>query len=78
MAFRLGECLLRDRLEKVNMTQTELADRLGVSKQFVGAIISGRKKMSLELAINAAQLLECRVTDLYVLHHKPIKRRKRE
>lgn len=68
MAFQLGECLLLDILEQKKMTQAEFARRMKVSRQYVNRIVSGEDTMSLEFAINAAHILECRVTDLYILN----------
>ncbi|MCC3379873.1 helix-turn-helix transcriptional regulator [Paenibacillus farraposensis] len=56
-----------ERLEENNMNQSEFARHMGVSRQFVGKLISGERNMSLEFALNAAHILKCRVTDLYVL-----------
>jgi transcriptional regulator with XRE-family HTH domain len=67
MAFRLGECLLLDRLEEKGITQAEFARHMNCSRSYVSQLISGKAKMSLEFAINAAHFLNCRVTDLYVL-----------
>jgi transcriptional regulator with XRE-family HTH domain len=68
MAFQLGECLLLQRLKAKNMSPAEFARRMKVSRQYVHKLISGEDTMSLEFAINAAHILECRVTDLYVLN----------
>ncbi|WP_110933794.1 helix-turn-helix transcriptional regulator [Paenibacillus bouchesdurhonensis] len=67
MGLRLGDCLLLERLEEKGISQAEFAKRMGVSRQFVSKLISGERKMSLEFAFNAAHILGCRVTDLYIL-----------
>lgn len=67
MAFLLGECLLLRLLEKRGLSQSQFARKMGCSRQFVSQLINGESYMSLEFAINAAHLLECKVTDLYVL-----------
>ncbi|MNC23561.1 hypothetical protein BSK49_19195 [Paenibacillus odorifer] len=67
MGFKLGDCLLSDRLDEHGWTQAYFAKRMNVSRQFVNRIISGERKMSFEFAINAAHILGCRTTDLYVL-----------
>jgi len=67
MAFLLGECLLLDRLTDKKMKPAEFARRMECSRSYVSGLIAGTEKMSLEFAINASQVLECRVTDLYVL-----------
>ncbi|MEB4785084.1 helix-turn-helix transcriptional regulator [Paenibacillus polymyxa] len=65
--YQLGDCLLLERLEENKMSQSDFSRHMGVSRQFVGKLISGERNMSLEFALNAAHLLKCRVTDLYVL-----------
>ncbi|RJE88587.1 XRE family transcriptional regulator [Paenibacillus sp. 1011MAR3C5] len=67
MAFLLGECLLRERLEDAKMTQAEFARRMECSPQYVSGLISGKERMSLEFAINSSFVLKCRVTDLHIL-----------
>ncbi|CAH1058824.1 helix-turn-helix transcriptional regulator [Paenibacillus pseudetheri] len=67
MRFQLGDCLLLERLKEKGWTQAYFAKRMDVSRQFVNRIISGERKMSFEFALNAAHILGCRTTDLYVL-----------
>lgn len=67
MDYRLGACLLLERLEENKMNQADFARAMGVSRQFVNKLITGERKMSLEFAFNAAYRLNCRITDLYVL-----------
>ncbi|TQS01397.1 helix-turn-helix transcriptional regulator [Paenibacillus ottowii] len=67
MDYRLGACLLLERLEENKMNQADFARVMGVSRQFVNKLITGERKMSLEFAFNAAYRLNCRITDLYVL-----------
>lgn len=67
MAFLLGECLLLNILEKKGMSQADFARRMKCSRAFVSQLITGDSKMSLEFAINAAYILECTVSDFYVL-----------
>lgn len=67
MALKLEECLLLDRLKDRKMTQSDFAKRMECSRQYVSALARGTEFMSLEFAINAADILHCRVTDLYVL-----------
>ncbi|MGN7359988.1 helix-turn-helix domain-containing protein [Paenibacillus sp. SAF-054] len=68
MAFLLGECLLLDRLDEKGITPAEFARHMGCSRSYVSQLISGKAKMSLPFAINAAHYLGCHVTDFYVLH----------
>ncbi|CAM3877489.1 HTH cro/C1-type domain-containing protein [Cohnella lubricantis] len=67
MAYLLGGSLLRDRLKDAGMSQAEFARRMDCTPQYVSGLISGNETMSLEFAINAAFILKCRVTDLYIL-----------
>ncbi|OMF35246.1 hypothetical protein BK133_11075 [Paenibacillus sp. FSL H8-0548] len=68
MAFLLGECLLLDVLKKRGMKRAAFAGKMDCSRAFVTQLIRGEAYMSLEFAINAAHLLECQVTDFYVLN----------
>ena len=67
MAVLLGDSLLRERLDAKGWTQSYFAERMGCSRSYVSGLISGSEKMSLEFAINTSILLDCNVTDLYVL-----------
>ncbi|SMF88100.1 DNA-binding transcriptional regulator, XRE-family HTH domain [Paenibacillus uliginis N3/975] len=67
MSFQLGDCTLLERLNEKGWTQAEFAKRMGVSRQYVSKLINGERKMSLEFAFNAAHILGCRITDLYIL-----------
>lgn len=67
MAFRLGECLLLDRIKEKGWTQAEFARRMKVSPQYINGLIAGRETMSLIFAINASFLLDCEISDIYVL-----------
>ncbi len=67
MSLQLGDCLLLERLNEKGMSQAEFAKRMGVSRQYVNKLIKGHTKMSLEFALNAANILGCRITDFYIL-----------
>lgn len=62
-----GRCLLRERLEEVGMTQTELANKLGLTKQQINKYlrVKNRVVMSLQTAVNIACIIGCDVKDLY-------------
>lgn len=66
MAYRIGKCLLSDRLRQVGMSQIQLAERLEVTKQQVNKWATGRQRMSMETAKRIAAILnlECG-DDLY-------------
>jgi putative transcriptional regulator len=48
------------------MTQQQLADRLGVSRQTIVSIESGKYQPSLELAFKLAQTFGKRVDEIFV------------
>ncbi|GIP25502.1 hypothetical protein J23TS9_06320 [Paenibacillus sp. J23TS9] len=68
MSLQLGKCLLLERLNDKEMSQASFAKRMGVSRQYVSKLVSGERKMSLEFAFNAAQILDCHISDLYILN----------
>lgn len=53
-----------------NWNQGELADRLGVSRQTVNAIETGRYEPSLGLAMALAELFECSMEQLFTLERQ--------
>lgn len=65
MALVLGRCRLQSCLRMRKMTQSELARRLGVTRQTINDWANNRAQMSLERAVNIANILDCAVTDLY-------------
>ncbi|WP_127506192.1 helix-turn-helix transcriptional regulator [Paenibacillus humicus] len=67
MAFLLGECLLLSRLKEAGLTRSEFARKMEVTPAYITGLIKGKETMSLEFAINSADILDCRVTDLYIL-----------
>ncbi|MGM0940321.1 MAG: helix-turn-helix transcriptional regulator [Bacillota bacterium] len=65
MAYKVGRCLLQSRLDNAVMTQQQLADKLGVTKQQISKYVLDRQKMSLQVAKNVASVLNCHIEDLY-------------
>jgi putative transcriptional regulator len=49
-----------------NITQAELADRLGVSRQTVNAIETEKYDPSLPLAFKIAAVFQCRIEDVFL------------
>lgn len=47
------------------MTQQELADSMDITSQQISKYVNNRQKMSIEVAVNIAAILKCRVEDLY-------------
>lgn len=63
---------VRDRREKAGLSQAELGQRLGVSRQTVSSIEHGRYDPSLPLAIRIAVLFNTTVEEVFFLdEHKP-------
>lgn len=56
---------VRERRTAAGWTQTELADALGVSRQTVHAVETGKYDPSLPLAFKLAALFACRIEDLF-------------
>lgn len=52
-------------IARAKISQTALADAIGVNKGFMSEIISGKKSPSLEKLIAIAQVLNCAMTDLF-------------
>lgn len=50
-----------------NMTQADLADKIGVSRQSINAIEKGKYVPSTVLAIKIAQLFKMPVEDLFII-----------
>jgi DNA-binding XRE family transcriptional regulator len=61
----VGKCLLSDKLLQARMTQQELADRLGVTRQQINHYTSNNRIMTLPIAANIAVVLNCKIEDLY-------------
>lgn len=68
MAFKVGRCLLRELLDDANMEQTELANKLNVTKQQINKYVTNKQLMSLEVSRNVASIMHCRIEDLYEWH----------
>jgi transcriptional regulator with XRE-family HTH domain len=60
---KLGENLKKIRTNK-NITQTELAEKLGVDKSFVSNLENGKNNPTLSTITNIAQALEVSVNEL--------------
>ena len=63
---------LKNRLREVRqkgegLTQQALADLVGVSRQSIIAIESGKYSPSLELAIKIAEVFDCEIRELFWL-----------
>ena len=56
---------MRERRTERAWSQGELAEKLGVSRQTVNAIETGKYSPSLELAFKIAKLFKVRVEDIF-------------
>ncbi|PLR93235.1 helix-turn-helix transcriptional regulator [Bacillus sp. T33-2] len=65
MAYQIGKCLLSERLRQAGMTQAQLAERLGVTRQQVSKWVRGQQRMTLESAKNVSVILDCYIEDLF-------------
>jgi putative transcriptional regulator len=52
---------------KLEMTQDELAKKLGVSRQTINAIENNKYYPSLELGLKLSQIFKCSVNELFQL-----------
>ena len=50
--------ILESYIDRNDMTQVELAEKLGVTKAFVNNVINGRKKLSISKAVEIARTLK--------------------
>lgn len=53
------------RFARGEMTQQELADRIGVSRQTVNAIEGGKYSPTLEVAFQISRVFECPLDDVF-------------
>lgn len=65
MAYKVGRCLLRYRLNDAMLSQQDIADQLGVTKQQINKYVLNKQKMSLQVAKNIASILGCPIEDIY-------------
>jgi putative transcriptional regulator len=63
--FSLKNCL-RDLRGNFNLTQEQLADLLGISRQSVISIENGRYDPSLTLSFKIAKVFHCRIEDIFI------------
>ena len=66
----LKNTLRRHRYLSGEMTQRDLAERVGVSRQSIIAIEQGKFRPSVELALRMAVVFGTRVEDLFQLNHE--------
>ena len=64
-AVVIGNAIRRLRFERDEMTQQDLAERIGVSRQTVNAIETGKYWPSLEVAFRIADVFHKRVDEVF-------------
>ena len=65
MALPIANHIRRLRFDHGEMTQAELAARIGMTRQTVAAIEAGKYSPSLEAAFRIAQVFGCGVEDVF-------------
>lgn len=65
----MKNCLRELRNER-NMTQEELSIKVGVSRQSIVAIETGRYDPSLQLAFKLAQQFDCLIEDIFLFEEE--------
>jgi plasmid maintenance system antidote protein VapI len=65
LAYKVYRCLLLELLNKKDMTQTELAEIMGVKVQQINKYVLKKQKMSYEVAKNISVILNCQMDELY-------------
>lgn len=63
--FKVGKCLLSDRLKRADLTQAQLAELTDIPKSQISEYVNRKHVMSLETAINIARVLNCNIEELY-------------
>lgn len=63
--LKIGKCLLADRLRKVHLTQSELAELTNIPKSTISEYVNNKHTMSLVTAKTIAHVLSCTIDDLY-------------
>jgi putative transcriptional regulator len=53
------------RLVELDLTQKDMANELGVTKQTFNSWVSGRGNPTLEMALRLSKRLDCKVEDLF-------------
>jgi len=58
---------LRERRHGLGLTQAELAEQVGVSRQTINAVENGKYNPSLELALRISRLVDAPVQEIFFL-----------
>ncbi|MFM1655534.1 helix-turn-helix domain-containing protein [Brevibacillus sp. B_LB10_24] len=63
--FTRGKCLLKPLLDRVGISQAELARRTGISERMISYYVKDQKPMSVDAMYTISRVLNCRMEDLY-------------
>lgn len=63
--YKVEKCLLLDMLRRKQMSQSDLANRTGISKQQINAYVQNRQMMTFQTAYNISVILDCDMSELY-------------
>lgn len=69
--MNIGENLRKIRLER-NVTQAELAEKIGVTQSMLCQIERGTKALSVMLAVDIAKYLKCDLDELLGIEKTPV------
>lgn len=67
----IGNNIRRLRFDASEMTQQQLADKVGVTRQTIVAVEKGNYSPSLELAFRIALAFEIRIEDVFFVEDAP-------
>ena len=57
--------VIKEKIKERGMTNKELAEKIGVDQNTISRYVTGRIKLSLEMAVKIANALDCNVDDLF-------------
>lgn len=66
-SLQLGESRLPELCRRAGINQSELARRMGISRQFISKVKNREKNFTLAQGIHAAMILNCEPADLHDL-----------
>ncbi len=59
---------IKQRRKELNMTQEELAEKLGITVNWLSKIENGKVDPRLSLAYRISHYLDCRIDDIFLEH----------
>jgi len=61
--------IIKEAREKAGLTQLEVAKKLNISDSFLSQLENGKRKLSLQMAINIAKALGMDPSDIFLPHN---------